>query len=326
MKNLLLYLRGIGIGMADLIPGVSGGTIAFITGIYERLVSALHNIDHHALKLLVKLKFREFFRKIDALFLLLVVGGAATSILIFSKLIEFLLKNYETYLWAFFFGLILSSIYIVIKKVKHLKVSHSVYFIAGAIIAYFVTSSSIIKTPDSPLFLFFAGFIAIIAMILPGISGSYILLILGKYHYVISIVSAISGYMKSLFTSITTGDFGKIVSEFPATEFGLAAIFTLGCISGLISFSKVLNWLFKHHHDNAIAVLAGFMLGSLNVIWPWKKIIGETKNFQGEIVKIQENILPYFNSVDAWLILMFIAIGIIIIYIIEKAGSRNEAV
>lgn len=318
MKNLLLYLRGIAMGIADLIPGVSGGTIAFITGIYERLIAALHNIDHSALKLLLRFRFKELFKKIDAGFLTLVIGGAATSILVFSKLIQFLLENYEVMLWAFFFGLIIASIYIVLKKVKEKKRIHILYFIFGAIIAYLITSSSVLETPDNALFIFLSGFIAIIAMILPGISGSYILLILGKYKFVISLVSTISTYLKDSLSAVTKGDFAFVTGAFPVSEVLLAILFAVGCVIGLITFSKLLTWLFKHYHDNVITILAGFMLGSLNVIWPWKKIIGQAENAKGEIVKVQENILPYFNSSEAWYIIVFIVIGFVIVYAIDR--------
>lgn len=311
-------------GIADLIPGVSGGTIAFITGIYERLVAALHNIDHSALKLLLRFRIKEFLKKIDAGFLALVIGGAITSILLFSKLIEYLLKNYEVLLWSFFFGLILASIYIVLKKVREKRRIHIIYFFLGAVVAFLITSSSVLETPDNALFLFLSGFIAIIAMILPGISGSYILLILGKYKFVISLVSTISTYLKDSISSVSRGDFGFITSAFPVSEVLLAVVFTIGCIAGLITFSKILTWLFKHYHDNVITILAGFMLGSLNVIWPWKKIIGEMENAKGEIVKVQENILPYFSSSEAWYILVFIIVGFLIVYTIDKFSSTKK--
>jgi putative membrane protein len=325
VKNIIfLFLKGFTMGAANIIPGVSGGTIALITGIYERLIAALHNIDHNAFKLFFKFKFKKLFKKIDGGFLFVLLLGVVVSTFTLAKLIKYLLEYHESLLLAFFFGLILSSIIVVMKMVKKWIPFTLLWFIFGAAAAYLITSSKSISTPDTPIYIFISGFIAIIAMILPGISGSYILLILGKYKFAIDLVSSLTSYFKNAFGSIINGDFSKVVSLFPASEFGLAIILTVGCVMGLVVFSKVLNWLFKKYHDATITVLAGFMFGSLNIIWPWKKITDTYIDPRGVEKKISENIFPSDIDLMFLYIICFIVIGFIVVYTIEKFSSSSS--
>lgn len=305
-------------GIADLIPGVSGGTIAFITGIYERLIGALKSIDLDALKLLFTFKLKPFFKRIDGGFLLTLVSGILTSILLLAKLMQYLLENEPVMLWAFFFGLILSSIYIVLKKIKKWNTLGIIMFIAGTIVAYLVTSTGKVHLPDGPFFVFLSGAIGIIAMILPGISGSYILLILGKYSYVIGLVTTFTDYLKDSLSSIVKGDFSYLTANFPGGEFGMLMLFVLGTITGLMAFSRVLNWLFKHHHDLAVFSLAGFMLGSLNVIWPWKYIVGTEPDHKGVMQNVYANTFPSEINQLFFIIIGLIIAGFAIVYLIDR--------
>ena len=317
MARFVLYLKGVAMGIADLIPGVSGGTIAFITGIYERLIAALKSIDLDAVKLLFTFKLKKFFKKIDGGFLFTLIAGILTSILLLAKLMKYLLENEPVMLWAFFFGLILSSIYIVLKKVKKWNVIGIVMFIVGTIGAYLVTSSGKVHLPDGPFFVFLSGAIGIIAMILPGISGSYILLILGKYTYIIGILTTFTDYLKDSLSSLVKGDLSYLTGNFPSEEAGMLLLFVCGTVTGLIAFSRVLNWLFKNHHDLAVFTLAGFMLGSLNIIWPWKNITGTETDHKGVVQNIYENTLPTeFNQLFFIIIGLMLA-GFAIVYLID---------
>jgi putative membrane protein len=318
MNKFLLYLRGIAMGAADVVPGVSGGTIAFITGIYERLIKALHNIDHHTILLLIKFRFKEFSKKIDLTFLFLIFAGAATSILTLSKIIQFLLLNHKTFLFAFFFGLIIASIHVVIAKIRKWKWQTALYLLLGIVVAFSITSTKSISTPDTSLYIFLSGFIAIIAMILPGISGSYILLILDKYSFVIGNVSKISEYLRYSISGIYSGDLTFMTNNFPTGEIIILLIFGFGCILGLISFSKLLNWLFKNYHDYTISLLAGFMIGSLNVIWPWKERTGSIIDENGLERITESNILPPAFDGNFFLVIGFAVLGFIVVLAIEK--------
>ena len=327
IEKVSLFLKGFGMGAANIIPGVSGGTIALITGIYERLIAALHNFDYHAVKLFFKFKFKKLYEKVDGGFLALLILGVVVSTFTLAKLMKYLLEYHETLLFAFFFGLILASIIIVMKRVKNWNGLIFFWFIVGAIAAYLITSSKSIDTPDTALYIFLSGFIAIIAMILPGISGSYILLILGKYKFAIELVTSLTSYLKNIFVSIFKGDFSKIVTLFPASEIGLTVIFLVGCVLGLVIFSKLLNWLFKRYHDATISVLAGFMLGSLNIIWPWKLIIDTYIDPRGVEKKIQENIFPTEIDQMFFYIIGYIVAGFVVVYLIEKfsyTGSKKK--
>ncbi|MBL7128332.1 MAG: DUF368 domain-containing protein [Ignavibacteria bacterium] len=320
-EKILLFLKGFGMGAANIIPGVSGGTIALITGIYERLIAALHNIDYVAVKLFFKFKFKKLFDKVDGGFLTALLLGVVVSTFTLAKLMKYLLEYHETLLWSFFFGLILASILVVMKRIKKWNLFIIFWFIIGTVAAYLITSTKSIDTPHTPLYIFLSGFIAIIAMILPGISGSYILLIIGKYKFAIGLVSSMTSYFKDALAGILKGNFSNVLSLFPASEFGLAAIFVVGCVLGLVVFSKLLNWLFKKFHDATITVLAGFMFGSLNIIWPWKKTVGTFIDPHGVQQKIQENIFPLEVNQMFFYIIGFIVIGFVVVYVIEKASN-----
>ena len=236
-----------GMGAADVVPGVSGGTIAFITGIYEELIHSIKSFDLEAVKLFFSGKWKSLWNHVNGTFLLAVFGGIFISVISLAKLLEYLLHEYPIHLWSFFFGLILLSSYVVARKVKQWDYPKLAALVIGLGAAFYVTSVTPAQTPDDSWFIMLSGALAICAMILPGISGSFILLLLGKYEFALDAVN----------------------------EINITSLLLLGggAVIGLISFSKLLSWLFKKYHDITIAVLAGFMLGSLNKIWPWKETI-----------------------------------------------------
>lgn len=288
-------------GAADVIPGVSGGTIAFISGIYEELLETISKVNFTAVKVLKNEGLKAAWNYINGSFLAVLLSGIAISIISLAKLITYLMEFHTVLLWSFFFGLILSSIYLVGKKITQWDIPKIIALIIGSIIAFYITVLPPMTSPGALWFIFLSGALAICAMILPGISGSFILLLLGSYEFVLSAIKDVK------ITIIIT--------------------FGLGCITGLLSFSKFLNWMFKKYHDLTIALLTGFLVGSLNKIWPWKKILETRINSHGkEVPFIEENVLPqnYDGDNQLLMVILFAIIGLAIITIIEKMASKKS--
>jgi putative membrane protein len=246
LDYLILALKGMAMGAADVVPGVSGGTIAFISGIYEELITTLNTINFSLLKQLKSEGFKSVWKKANGSFLLALLSGIFVSVISLAKGVEWLLEYHPILLWSFFFGLVFASILYVGKQIK-IRLTDFKLVLAmaiGAGVAYFITTLNPSQTSNSNLFLFLAGALAICAMILPGISGAFILVIIGAYSPVLE--------------ALNTRDFKTIL------------IIGVGAVMGLLSFSKLLKWLFETYHRLTLAVITGFMIGSLNKIWPWK--------------------------------------------------------
>lgn len=265
--NLILWLKGMIMGAADSVPGVSGGTIAFISGIYEELITSIRSCDHHALLLLFKLQFKALWQHINGRFLAVLLTGILTSLIIFSHFILYLLQNYPTLIWSFFFGLIMASTIVVGRTITKWSPMVIASTLGGIIIGYSITIAVPLETPTAWWFIFITGMVAICAMILPGISGSFILVLLAKYEFILTALK----------------DFNV----------SIIILFSSGAALGLISFSHLLNYLLKQHHNATIAMLTGIMLGSLNKVWPWKHVLETYTNHKG-IVKplVEQNVLP----------------------------------
>ena len=288
-KALGVVIRGVAMGAADVVPGVSGGTIAFITGIYEELLESISGLNLGLLKTWKKDGFKAMWIKGNFSFLFALFAGIIVSIMSLAVLIQFLLKAYPIQLWAFFFGLIIASVWLVGKTVKKWSAMPIIGLILGAIAAYFITIMAPTQESSNLFYIFISGSIAICAMILPGISGSFILLLLGAYT---TILGAVSGMMSTL----KSGEWDLFFNH--STIIG---VFIAGCLVGLISFSKLLNWLFKKVPDVTVAILTGFLIGSLNKIWPWKetitfftKHVGEAN--QEQVPLVQNNVSPELFS------------------------------
>ena len=254
-------------GAADVVPGVSGGTIAFISGIYGQLLDALAKMPQ-GIVLLLKGRVREAWALVHANFLLVLLAGILTSILTLARLIVWLLEHQAIPLWSFFFGLILISCWVVGREIKRWNLRALLAFAVGALAAWYITVAAPLNWGQDYLSLFFAGAIAICAMILPGISGSFLLLLMGLYHFVL-------GAVKNL-------------------ELGVIAVFALGCAFGLLGFARILRFALQRFHDVTLALLTGVMLGSLNKVWPWKQVTSFYTNSAGEQVALnQANLLPW---------------------------------
>lgn len=287
----LITLKGIAMGTADVVPGVSGGTIAFIVGIYEELVNSIKSINAANLKLLFTGKVSLFWKGINANFLFSLVFGIAISIFSLAKLITWLLIAYPVLIWAFFFGLVLASTWFVSKDIHQWNWKVVLSFIAGIAIAYYITVATPAETPNNLLFIFLCGAIAICAMILPGISGSFILVLLGKYFY---IMDAVKNF--------------KII---------IILVFVCGAFIGITSFSRVLSYALSKLHNITISMLTGFMLGSLNKVWPWKETHQIINN--GQTVLMEHNVMPN-ETISAAIGLMIV--GFAVVYILEKISMR----
>ncbi|MFK5982583.1 MAG: DUF368 domain-containing protein [Flavobacteriaceae bacterium] len=261
-QYLSITAKGLAMGAADAVPGVSGGTIAFISGIYEELVATISNINLSLIKTLKTEGFKSFWEQLNGNFIVALLTGIAISFVSFMRLAKYLIENHPIFIWSFFFGLIIASIIYIGKQIKNWNVKVIISIIIGAVLAYYITTIPALGTNDNPYFLFVAGAIAICAMILPGISGSFILVILGAY--------------KTLSDAVHDFNFKKL------------AIFISGAIVGLLSFSRLLKWLFKHYENTTLAVLTGFIIGSLNKIWPWKETLSVFSKETGKEVFLNE--------------------------------------
>ena len=306
MKDyLLIAFKGMGMGAADVVPGVSGGTIAFITGIYEELINSIKSINGNAVKLLFQFKFKEFWQAINGNFLLALIFGIFLSFLSLAKLIKYFLAEQPILIWSFFFGLIVASAIVIARKITEWKLRTIIAMLIGIGIAYMVTVVTPAETPTSYWFLFLSGALAICAMILPGISGAFILLLLGKYEYILNAISSF--------------------------KLDVVAVVGAGAVIGLLSFSNLLSWLLKKYHNMTIGLLSGFMIGSLNKVWPWKNTISTFIDRHGiEKPLLQENILPNtfanISEQDSQLIfavLLAIA-GFLLIWMMEKFSPESK--
>lgn len=299
----LITLKGIAMGAADVIPGVSGGTIAFISGIYEELLNSIKSVNLNALKHLLTGKFTDFWKTVNGNFLLSLLLGIGISIISLAKGLQYLLNHYPILVWSFFFGLVVASAIYVARTINNWNLSTIISGIAGIIIAYYITIITPAEANTTYWFIFVSGAIAICAMILPGISGSFILVLLGMYKFILEAV----------------GNF----------EIAVIITFMAGAAIGIISFSNVLSWLLKKHHNLTIALLSGFMIGSLNKVWPWKEVVETFTDRHGEIKPlIEENILPatyeQITGNQAFLAgaIALAILGFVLIFVIENIANR----
>lgn len=263
LKHIGIAVKGACMGAADVIPGVSGGTIAFIMGIYDQFVGSIASINAEAVKLLLHGKFKEFWKHINGSFLLALVIGIGTSVVCLAGLMQMLLADFPIQTWAFFFGLIVASSIFILKGIKGWRVRDGLCLVLGVILGVVVCTLSPTQTPDALWFIFLSGALAICAMILPGISGSFILLILGKYQFIMETITSCVGNVGALM-----GAEGADKVLFWNSALTLA-VFLVGAVVGILSFSKFLHWLLARWNKETLIVLAGFIIGSLVKVWPW---------------------------------------------------------
>ena len=287
-KYLILAIKGFCMGAANVVPGVSGGTMALILGIYEELIHAIRSLNLRFLRLIALLKIREAFSSVSWPFLLSVCLGVLVATLSLAEALSWLLFTYPVVVWSFFFGLILSSIFTVGRVVREWRIPTFVAIGVGAVGAYFLFGMIPVATPNAAWFLVLSGFLAICAMILPGISGAYILVLLGKYHYTLE--------------ALNNRDFQSLF------------LLMVGAVAGLLSFVRVLDWLLKRYYDLTMAILIGLMLGSLRRIWPWKETLTTFIDSHGNVLPaLQVNILPPGLDTEVVLAFLFMLLGFAVV-------------
>ncbi len=306
MGYLGVTLRGACMGGADVIPGVSGGTMALILGIYHELIASIRAFDLDALKLLFSAKFRELNRHLNLSFLLFLFVGIASAIITLAKIIPQLLQKYPAPVHGFFFGLILASIFLVWKSIEEHSWITLTFLVVGAIAAYLLVGMIPVSTPNSLTFIFFSGFFAIMAMILPGISGAFILLILGKYAYILD----------ALHHVVHTRRFDH--------EFTVVVVFIAGCAVGLLSFARFLNWLLKRYPSQTLALLAGFMIGSLRRIWLFQEYTRQTFG-KKSLVVAYKNFWPSAHqwTSEYWLAVILVFVGVLLVFTLNWFAQKR---
>ena len=310
---LIITLKGLAMGAADVVPGVSGGTIAFISGIYQELIDSINNVNISVLKTLKNEGLKAAWKQVNGSFLLALLSGIGISILTFSKVITHLLETQPILVWSFFFGLIIASITLIWKEITSWKLVDILFLLIGITVSYYITIARPVSSPDSYWYLFLSGFIAIIAMILPGISGAFILLLMGSYETVIGTINTFREGLTTANSEILTQALLKL------------GVFALGCIIGLKSFSKILHWMFEHHKNTTLTLLVGFMVGSLNKVWPWKQVLETRINSHGEVVPyIDKSILPQNFEGDPKITMAIVLaiLGFVLIFGMEKMASK----
>lgn len=299
-EALTLFGKGLAMGTADIIPGVSGGTIAFITGIYHHLLSAISSINLSSIWLGLRGKFKEALVEIHLKFLLILFGGIVVAVLSTARLMHFLLSNYPVEIWSLFFGLVLASIWYVGRAIPTWNITALLTTTAGGLFAYQVVGLIPIQTPNSPQFLFFCGLIAICAMILPGLSGSFLLLILGKYQFIT----------------------GALRSPFDDGHLEALLVFISGCLIGILSFSRILKFCLQRFEQITMCLLTGLMIGAMRKVWPWKVVI-ESELINGkEYVVREENILPVLDASLLMPLVMFF-LGMSAVIILEQTARQR---
>ena len=318
-----VFFKGMAMGAADVVPGVSGGTMAFITNIYEKLISSLNNIDMTALSYLAKGRLGALFQRVNGFFLLTLLFGVLTAVFTLAKLVLFLLNSYPVLVWSFFMGLILASAWVVAQRIKQWNTLVLLLLLGGTVIAYFVTETRIINTPDTGPYVFVAGLISIMAMILPGISGSFLLVVMNKYTLIISAMSSIAEALKDSVAALFQGEWAAVTAAFGQAQVIPLLFFYTGALTGLLTFAKLLNWLFQRYHDFTVAMLTGFLLGSLNKVWPWKETLSYYTDRHGERKPLeQENILPTTLDADVGIAVGLALTGFILVVLIERSSAQ----
>lgn len=290
-------------GAADVVPGVSGGTIAFITGIYQELIESLNNINLAAVRVLFKEGVKPFWKHINGTFFVFLFGGIFISLLSLAKVVSYLLEHQPVLLWSFFFGLIIASVWLVGKSIKKWNVGVVVALLAGTAVAFYISTIQTVAHVDAHWYIFLSGAIAICAMILPGISGSFILVLLGSYHIVLGAIK----------------DLDPVV----------LGLFALGCVVGLVTFSRVLKILFDRFKEVTVALLTGFMLGSLYKVWPWKNQIGAEPlviHSDGKEDWMMQNVSPanFDGESQMWMAIACALGGLLLIVVLERFAPKES--
>lgn len=327
--KIFLVVKGLCMGAANKVPGVSGGIIAFVGGFYEEFIYSLQKINIKAFKLLFNGRFKSFYRYCNGPFLSLLLFGMLVSYFSVSKVLDYFLEQKELYVWSAFFGMILGSIYYIGKDFSHWKKKTLFAAVIGLAIGIAISFLSPAKENDNLLFIFFCGMISVSGMALPGLSGSFILILLG--NYVLLLVDSVNA-LYDTFSEILLGDFSFTDNTERMHTLKILVVFTLGSATGLVSLSHILSYVLKHFKHVTTAVILGFITGSLGVVWPWKKAIFKTTESGDlvldtngkEIITNYERFWPTITSTETWWALFFVILGISILLLLDWYGKNRK--
>jgi len=315
-------------GAANKVPGVSGGLVAFVTGFYEELIYSLQKINRKAFMLLWNGRFKGFYQYVNGRFLLLVFAGSTFSYFSVSRVLDYLLSNFELYVWASFFGMILGSIYYIAKDFNDFSRVNIISIIIGIAVGVSISFMSPAKENDNLWFVFFCGIIGVSGMTLPGLSGSFILILMG--NYVLLLVDSVNELYKTI-RDVFSWNFDFIYDEVRIRYMKIVFSFGLGSVFGLVITSHILGYLLRRWHQMITALIIGFIAGSLGIVWPWKNVIYKTENgvflydrVGGRIVENYQRYLPNINEASTWYAILYIIVGFVILYVIDWYGNNNS--
>ena len=326
--KLFLILKGLGMGAANKVPGVSGGVVAFVAGFYEEFIYSLQKVNSKAFKLLINGRFKSFFNYVNGRFLSLLFLGMIISYFSVSKVLDYLIKHYELYVWSVFFGMIIGSIYYINKDFKDWNYKTYTSLAIGIILGLSISFLNPAKENDNLWFVFFCGIISVSGMTLPGFSGSFILILFG--NYVLLLVDSVNA-LSSTFYEIIGGDFSFTTNPERVRMLKVLGVFTLGSVTGLVTFSHVLSYILKHYKNITLSAIIGFIVGSLGVVWPWKETsykYHENGSFlldsSGEkIIENYKRFIPELNT-ETYYAIAYIVFGIVIILALEIYGQKTK--
>ena len=326
--KLFLVIKGLGMGAANKVPGVSGGVVAFVAGFYEEFIYSLQKVNKTAFKLLFNKRFKSFYNYVNGRFLFLLFFGMIVSYFSVSKVLDYYLEHYELYVWSMFFGMIIGSIYYINKDFKDWNYRTVLFLTIGVLIGISISFFEPAKENDNLLFVFLCGIISVSGMTLPGFSGSFILILLG--NYVLLLVDAVNA-LSDTFYDIFTGNFDFIHNDARITLLKVLGMFTLGSVVGLVTFSHLLSYILKHYKSITTSTIIGFIIGSLGVVWPWKKTIFKFDldgNFildsaGHRVVENYQRFIPELNN-ETYTAIIFIVIGILIVLGLELYGQKTR--
>lgn len=328
LDNFFLFMKGLAMGAANKVPGVSGGTVSFVLGFYEEMIYSFRKINYKAFLLLINGRFKSFYKYVNATFLILVFGGSVFSYFTVSLVLDYLLSNYELYVWSSFFGMILGSIYYISKDFNDWRFQTIISLIIGISLGLAISFMSPAKENDNLWFVFVCGIIGVSGMTLPGLSGSFILILLG--NYVLLLVDSVTVLFQTL-TQAITGDFSFIDNTEQLHYLKIIATFTAGSAFGLVVISHILGYVLKRWHQVVTAAIIGFIAGSLGIVWPWKKEIYKFENGIALVDAKGNNIIenytryfPDFTQNETWIAILFIIIGLGIILLLDTYGTERK--
>ncbi len=326
--RLFLVIKGLGMGAANKVPGVSGGVVAYVAGFYEEFIYSLQKVNKTALKLFLDGRFKAFYHYINGRFLSLLFFGMIVSFFSVSKILDYLLIHYELYVWSLFFGMIIGSIYYINKDFKIWNYQTIISIVIGIILGVSISFLDPARENDNLWFVFFCGIISVSGMTLPGFSGSFILMLFG--NYVLLLVDSVNA-LSDTFYDIMAGNFDFVYNAARIRLLKVLVVFTLGSVTGLVTFSHILTYILKHYKDITTSSIIGFIVGSLGVVWPWKKTLYKFSE-QGDflydstgtkIVSNYERFIPQLNS-ETYFAILYIAIGICIVLALEWYGQKTR--